>query len=338
MDNKNVNKEIRRISSYSSLPLLLELVLYTLLTLGVNTLLLSLFNSGISVDTGLFTLIVYVVLYLGFFPLSIFLFYKLRGKKTGQTLKACFKKPEKSAGWIAKWLVIAVGVTYLMSMLSGFIFNIIQNSTNLTLTSKDLHMPDSIFGILAIVLAIPIFAPIFEELLFRATLFRSNEPLGQWFAVIITGLMFGLWHLNYTQFLFAVSLGVFSSLLLIKTGSIIPSIIMHFFVNLIGTIQTLCLGNSDVNNISSNDEIYLLLHMLPSIIIGFLIFVIIAVGVALFIVELVRHRAKVKLNKCVYQIKPLKKLAVYFSAPITIILFAFMIVFTVLNAVGISIL
>lgn len=338
MDKKTINKEIRKISNYGSLPLLCYFVLYILLMVGANLLVSALYYNGINVDEGLFTLIAYVVLYLGIVPLSMLVFYKLRGKKTGQTLKACFKKPEKSAGWIAKWLLISVAVIYFASFLSNMLFTIIQSLTGFSLVAKEVQATDSVFGIIAIVLAIPVFAPIFEELLFRGTFCRNAEPLGQWFAAIMTGVVFGLWHLNYTQFLFAVVMGIFSCLLLIKTKSIIPSVLMHFIINLIGTVQTLCKMNIDMDKFSSADFSYIFSHMGPIMIVGlmgFLIFALIAAGVVLFIVELVRHRGKANLRRCVYQIKPLKKLAVYFSAPITIIVFVFMIVITVLNAIGI---
>ncbi|MCQ4023029.1 MULTISPECIES: CPBP family intramembrane glutamic endopeptidase [unclassified Ruminococcus] len=338
MDNKKINKEVRKISSFSSLPLLCFVLAYILMTLGFNALMVYLNNNSVSVDTGLMTLIAYIILYLLVIPTSMLLFYRTRGRKTGQTLKSCFTKPKKSAGWIAKWLLIAIGVIYLSGFLSNLLFTIIEGLTGVSLTAKEIAFDNSIFGVINTLVALPIFAPILEELLFRGTLFRNTQPLGEWFAVIITSLMFGLWHMNYTQLLFASVMGVFSCLLLIKTRSIIPSMLLHFIINSIGAVQSLCMMNLDVNMVSSGDINYIISHITPIMIIGLIGFMIIGLiiaGLVLLVIELIRHRGRANLAKCEYQIKPLKKLSVYFSAPITIIVFAILISVTVLNALNI---
>lgn len=341
MDNKTINKNIRRVSNGTALPILIYFVLYGLLAAGIQTVVPMLMKNGLVIDYGLFQLIAYIAVYLIIIPLSLLLFYKLYGKKSGLTLKACLKKPEWPVGQTVKWIFIAIGMSYAANMLSNIIFTIIEQISGYSLTAKTFETGGSVLGVVSLVIALPIFAPIFEELLFRGTLCRNNEPLGQWFAVIITGVIFGLWHLNYTQFFPAFVIGVFSGLLLIKTRSIIPSMILHFVINFIGLIQTLCLNDVDIERLDTVGFSYISSHFLSIMIIGLtslLIFALIITGITLLAIEIANRKDEFKLKKSVYSIKPLKKLAVYFSAPLTIIAFVFMIAVTVLNAMGFAVL
>ena len=71
-------------------------------------------------------------------------------------------------------------------------------------------------GIITILLSAPVFAPIFEELFFRGTLYRNVRNHGTWSMMIVCGLTFGIWHGNYPQFLFASAMGFFSCFLYTK--------------------------------------------------------------------------------------------------------------------------
>lgn len=344
MERKLINKEIRRLSNSSSLPVLLYIILTIIIPLGINTL-FGVLNKAfignlIFKDTGFYYLVVYVAVYLILIPLLLLLFYKTRGKKTGLTLKSGFVKPQKSAGWCAKWILIALGVAYLSSILSNLIFTAIQILTGVELHAPDMTFGNSVFGILTTILAVPIFAPIFEELMFRATIYRNNEPMGQWFAIIVSGITFGLWHTNYQQFIYAAVIGMFSCFILAKTRSIIPSIIIHFIFNLIGTVQSLCITCVGANLTEADMEYnihYIFTKHIGIGIILVLMFLIIAalivIGMVLFIIQIVKHDGWAGLSRGAFDIRNSKKFAVYFSAPITIITFLLMIAGTVYAAI-----
>jgi membrane protease YdiL (CAAX protease family) len=76
-----------------------------------------------------------------------------------------------------------------------------------------------------------------EEILFRGILFSSiKDRYGSWIAIFITSLLFSSVHIfnnnfNYLAFINTFLAGVLFSLLIIKTNSLIPSIIIHFFWN-----------------------------------------------------------------------------------------------------------
>lgn len=82
------------------------------------------------------------------------------------------------------------------------------------------------------VLMVGFFGPFCEEFTFRGVIFHGLRKNGYVFAaVVLSGLYFGLMHLNLNQFSYALVLGVIFSMLVEATGSIISSIIAHAVIN-----------------------------------------------------------------------------------------------------------
>ena len=79
-------------------------------------------------------------------------------------------------------------------------------------------------------------APIIEEYTFRKLLVDRTIRYGQGVSVLLSGLMFGLFHGNLNQFVYAFSLGAFLAFLYAKTGNIKVTIGIHMIVNFMGTI------------------------------------------------------------------------------------------------------
>ncbi len=81
-----------------------------------------------------------------------------------------------------------------------------------------------------------IIAPITEELFFRGMLLRTFGRANQRFAIIASSAFFGLAHGNLPQFLLAFLLGIFLAHIDLKHGSLIPSVIVHMFINTSATV------------------------------------------------------------------------------------------------------
>ena len=71
------------------------------------------------------------------------------------------------------------------------------------------------------VLALGILAPIFEELIFRKVLIDRLSKFGEFAAILASGLMFGLFHGNFSQFFYATAFGTLWAFLYIRTGKVI---------------------------------------------------------------------------------------------------------------------
>ncbi len=91
-----------------------------------------------------------------------------------------------------------------------------------------------------------VLAPIYEELLFRAGLYRFvRQKLGRTSALLISGFSFGALHANWAGFLPLAVLGMLLALVYEATGSIRVAIIAHGLFNL-NTIIILLSGLSEV--------------------------------------------------------------------------------------------
>lgn len=77
-----------------------------------------------------------------------------------------------------------------------------------------------------------------EENLHRGMLLFGNTGLGMKNNILLTGLMFGLLHMNIEQFFYATIIGMFLNLVLYVSESIYPCMIIHFMNNGISVVMS----------------------------------------------------------------------------------------------------
>lgn len=71
-----------------------------------------------------------------------------------------------------------------------------------------------------------------EEYTVRGVFFHGYRPAGILKAALVSGLLFGVMHLNLNQFCYAAVLGFVFAMLVEATGSIFSSMFAHFLINL----------------------------------------------------------------------------------------------------------
>lgn len=131
---------------------------------------------------------------------------------------------------------------------------------------------------------IVLLAPIFEEILFRKLICDRVAKYGQGTAVVVSGLMFGLFHGNFNQFFYAFFIGCFFAMIYLKTGEIKYTIGLHMIVNFIGNVLGgLLLQNVDIESPTG---------MIIFGIYGLCVYGIAIAGIALFFI----NRQKMKLD------------------------------------------
>jgi len=80
-----------------------------------------------------------------------------------------------------------------------------------------------------------IIAPLVEEFIFRKVLLNKLRRFGDKPAIIMTGIAFGLFHMNLSQFFYAAVLGFIFAYITIRTNTIKYSIILHMIINTMST-------------------------------------------------------------------------------------------------------
>lgn len=86
-------------------------------------------------------------------------------------------------------------------------------------------------------LLIALLPAIAEELMFRGVIFNSfNKKYGVAIGIFVSALIFGIYHMNWVQGIFAFVMGIGLAYGYYKTGSIYTSIIIHFINNAFSVI------------------------------------------------------------------------------------------------------
>ena len=72
--------------------------------------------------------------------------------------------------------------------------------------------------------------------MFRGIMLNKIRIYGDKVAIITTAILFGLFHANFSQFFYAVALGLVFAYVTLKTRTIKYSIILHIAVNMVGSV------------------------------------------------------------------------------------------------------
>lgn len=128
--------------------------------------------------------------------------------------------------------------TALMSILLAYLLMPLVSLVNLI---SQLFTRNEVMGIsseminensLLMIFIIGFFGPFCEELIFRGIISKGMTAFGSVIAsALVSGLFFGLMHMNLNQFCYAFVLGVIFSIVNYASGSIFTSLIMHIVVN-----------------------------------------------------------------------------------------------------------
>ena len=143
---------------------------------------------------------------------------------------------KRPLGGSRKEMITDMGLVFLVVLLGVFLnllighLPILRQSVGYTEAMKTLSS-----GSLCIKIAANgIFIPILEELVYRGNLCGQLETLyGKKIAIVVSSLLFGLMHYNLVQFFYAFIMGIFLSLLYVKTKKMLLPVLSHGILNLL---------------------------------------------------------------------------------------------------------
>lgn len=180
-------------------------------------------------------------------------------------IRDIYRKPQMPAKDIFKWVCIGLSVGYITNYVFTQIFSILEQMIGRNLNSVSPQIDQTWYSILITLFSIVIVAPFCEETLFRGGVSWSLRKYGGWFAAIVSGLMFGLAHANYSQMFFAMALGIINTLLIFKSKSIWPAIIVHFAFNMFGGASTFITTQINVDELQKAVEAGNIEYMLSNL-------------------------------------------------------------------------
>lgn len=84
-----------------------------------------------------------------------------------------------------------------------------------------------------LILTVGILAPVVEELVFRGLVFRRMKDwVHPWIAILFSSLLFGIYHGNFVQFLYATFMGMLLAVIYERTGTLWTAVVAHMTANL----------------------------------------------------------------------------------------------------------
>ena len=151
------------------------------------------------------------------------------------SLTASVDKPKFHAGHWGILLIIAFGCmtagglvgNIIMSVLSGIMDYDYANALNEVMTESPTW---------ATLIAVCVCAPLGEELLFRKLLIDRTRRYGDLPSILLSGILFGLFHGNLFQFFYAAAVGMILAYVYTRTGRYLWCVAMHAIINLMGSI------------------------------------------------------------------------------------------------------
>lgn len=86
------------------------------------------------------------------------------------------------------------------------------------------------------ILVMVILAPMIEEIVFRKIIIDKTRVYGEKTAVLFSGLLFGLFHMNLFQFFYAFFVGIVLGYVYMHTGKLRYTVIIHSIINFFGSV------------------------------------------------------------------------------------------------------
>ena len=155
-------------------------------------------------------------------------------------------------GQILGGFIVAYTLMYIGSWIGSFIGEIIESfyPDAQAASVQELVLTGEMWVNIIVMVMI---GPVVEELLFRKVLCPRLKAYGDWVTIIVTGLMFGVFHGNITQGIYAFMFGAFLAYVYLRTGNIFITIGYHITANFMGSVIPLLLMNAV--NIDGYDEV-----------------------------------------------------------------------------------
>ena len=145
--------------------------------------------------------------------------------------EASMRNDKASPGKTALWAIAGVFLALFSQGIAAYIESLfgIKSASENTMSLMEIARRAPIFILIPV-----IFAPILEEIIFRKIVFGSIYKRTNFLiAVVISALVFGLFHFDITHLFVYFAMGVVFAFLYVKTNRIITPIIAHMAMNLL---------------------------------------------------------------------------------------------------------
>ncbi len=200
-------------------------------------------------------------------------------------LKASHKSVAKllkfeKGGLLFKFLLVLLGVAVaLVANIPGTALQNILESWGFESGSGSMPVSRTWQVLVPYILSVAVIAPLFEEFVFRGVILSSLEEHGQAFAVVVSGVLFGMMHGDLAAAVVASISGMFFGLIYIKSRNLWVTVAIHAVYNSISLFSSFA---SEIFGEETAVQVNNLLSLVP-----------LAMGVVALILILTVYRKKI---------------------------------------------
>lgn len=171
--------------------------------------------------------------------------YMLRGYL--DTSKNKEDKTKIKSKEILSWILMSLPIMYVCTYLVELLMD--KMNINPTMIESALIFDSSLIGKILFFVEIAILPAMLEEILFRKVMLKGAKKYGTIFAIVFTALMFGIIHMNIPQAVNAILIGSVFAYVTLKTGTILPAMILHGINNGLSSLLMINENNVTTTNI-----------------------------------------------------------------------------------------
>lgn len=168
--------------------------------------------------------------------ITLFIIFKIRKRKFGEKLQINKIKSNSIVPIVLFGIALNLFIVLILNLLPEELLSEYAQSSN-ALIGNNL-----IIGFFAIV----IFAPIIEEIIFRALMYTNlKKAMPTALAILISAIIFGLCHGQFIWIIYATVIGIIFNIVFIRYKSVVANVLLHSVFNL--TSFLLYFINIDIN-------------------------------------------------------------------------------------------
>ena len=146
--------------------------------------------------------------------------------------KTSWRESVKGQACKAKYFLIAIVLQIGLFSLSELNGLFLQFLARFGYENKPIQLPSMDGGgFVGVLLTVALLPAVFEEIIFRGLLIKGMGSFKTVGAVLVCGGLFALYHQNPAQTLYQFCCGAAFALVVIRSGSILPTIVSHFINN-----------------------------------------------------------------------------------------------------------
>ena len=164
--------------------------------------------------------------------------FSIYARLSGFRVWGLFRPRRTTGALLGVALTSGLALCFVASLAAGLVSNLFTALTHLP-SSVDLPVPTTLAGTILFFAAVAVEAPIVEEYVFRGVILQTLRPYGNSFAILMSAIFFAVLHGNVAQGVGTFIMGLVFGFLAVKSGSLIPSVLLHALNNTMACMETL---------------------------------------------------------------------------------------------------